>query len=212
MSDFIDTLLEAAVTPIGSAIGELLLYASALLIIYLIAHRKTPGFIRSLGLFLPEPRALPPALAAGMLLPLLFVVFLYFRLGMNPAFWKVFVLKIPPLQVLTALVLLALAEELFYRGYLAKRLIGRFGFPAGNAAQAAVFGLIHPVSHWLAGRMSNPADLIGSFVFTAIAGWVFCWLMERRSNGSIVPGWAAHTLSNSIVFFLVNPNNLGWKL
>lgn len=139
-------------------------------------------------------------------------MYLYFRVGMNPALWKSLVPEVPPLQILTALTLLALAEEIFYRGYLGTRLIGRFGFPAGNAAQAVIFGLVHPLLHWLGGRTDSATDLPASFVFTAIAGWVFCYLKERKSDGTIVPGWAAHTLSNCIIFFLVNPNHLGWKL
>ena len=36
-----------------------------------------------------------------------------------------------------------LSEEIFFRGFLARRLIARFGFRAGNAGQALIFGAIH---------------------------------------------------------------------
>ena len=36
-------------------------------------------------------------------------------------------------------------EECLFRGFLLKRLAHRFGFPAGNAVQAAIFGLMHGV-------------------------------------------------------------------
>ena len=36
-----------------------------------------------------------------------------------------------------------LSEEILFRGFLAKRLISRFGFATGNLLQGLVFGILH---------------------------------------------------------------------
>jgi hypothetical protein len=38
---------------------------------------------------------------------------------------------------------------------------------------------------------------------TGIMGWVNGWLNERLGNGSIVPGWIAHGLTNVISYLAV---------
>ena len=47
--------------------------------------------------------------------------------------------------VFQAAVTTALSEEILFRGFLAKRLVSRLGFGAGNTLQALVFGAVHSV-------------------------------------------------------------------
>lgn len=87
----------------------------------------------------------------------------------------------------------ALPEELLFRGFLLKRLANKFGFGIANAIQALVFGLLHGVMFFpLAGAVK--AVLI--IVFTSAVAWFMGYVNEKKSNGSIIPSWIIHTVSN----------------
>ena len=45
-----------------------------------------------------------------------------------------------------AVVRTSLSEELLFRGFLLKRLVGKFGFTIGNITQSLLFGLIHGIA------------------------------------------------------------------
>lgn len=84
----------------------------------------------------------------------------------------------------------ALGEELLFRGLLAGVLFRRLGFAIGNVLQAALFLLPHlallfvSLSFW-------PLLLVQLLV-----GWLLGWLRFR--SASILPGWAAHALLNTL--------------
>ena len=88
----------------------------------------------------------------------------------------------------------ALSEEIFFRGFILKRVQDRAGFAVGNAAQAVLFGLMHGV----------PFGLITKSVFSfllltllpGLMGWYQGWLNEKRCGGSIVPSWILHGCIN----------------
>ena len=97
--------------------------------------------------------------------------------------------------LLYAYVQTGLAEELFFRGFLLKRLVNKFGFGIGNNLQAGVFGVLHVI---LILSLATPG------VFAIIAIWLattgIAWSMgvvnERCAGGSIVPSWLLHGTSN----------------
>ena len=100
-----------------------------------------------------------------------------------------------PAVAVYAVLSTAFWEECFFRGFLLKRLVHRFGFPVGNTAQAAVFGLMHGVMFFVsvgALRALLVTLLIG------LIGWGLGYLNEKQAGGSIFPSWAIHTLSNMI--------------
>jgi uncharacterized protein len=87
-----------------------------------------------------------------------------------------------------AIIVLALAEEMLFRGFLAGLLFRRFGFATGNAIQAALF--LAP--HMLLLLVSTVLWPILPLQLTA--GWVLGWLRER--SNSIGPPWLLHSLTN----------------
>jgi membrane protease YdiL (CAAX protease family) len=91
-----------------------------------------------------------------------------------------------------------LAEEILFRGFLLKRLSSRFGFNAGNAVQAVLFGLVHGI---LLFRSVTVVFAILIIVFTAVIGWLMGYLNEK-AGGSIVPSWIIHGLSNFASSFI----------
>ena len=102
---------------------------------------------------------------------------------------------------LRALVQTSLTEELVFRGLIGRNLIRRWGFPAGNSVQAALFGLMHLLLLLL------PAATIGAVagwvVATAAAGWILGWVNHRYATGSILPGWAMHGGGNLAAYLIL---------
>ncbi len=86
------------------------------------------------------------------------------------------------------IVILALAEEVLFRGLLAGLLFRRFGFQIGNAIQAAVFLAPHLLLLLVSLRLWPLLPL------QLIAGWVLGWLRHR--SDSIAPGWLLHAVIN----------------
>ena len=97
--------------------------------------------------------------------------------------------------LLHAVVQTALSEEILFRGFLGKRLIGRFGFAIGNTVQAVAFGLMH-VALFASFVTPVPLALIGAL--TAANGWIVGWINEECAGGSIVPGWLLHATANLV--------------
>lgn len=92
----------------------------------------------------------------------------------------------------------ALAEELLFRGLLGKRLIARLGFVAGNACQAALFGLVHLLV--ALSPLATPGLVATLVIFTSATGFINGWLNEKWGRGSILPGWTAHAAANLIAY------------
>lgn len=88
-----------------------------------------------------------------------------------------------------------LSEEIFFKGFLTKRLIRKFGFQLGNGLQSLMFGLMH-------GVMFLPsAGMLGGLIvmlITGIAGWAMGWINEKESDGSIVSSWLLHGVANYV--------------
>ena len=100
-----------------------------------------------------------------------------------------------PAVAVYAVLSTAFWEECLFRGFLLKRLAHRFGFPAGNAVQAATFGLMHGVMFFASVGVLR-AILVT--LLTGMTGWGLGYLNEKQAGGSIFPSWAIHALSNLI--------------
>lgn len=88
-----------------------------------------------------------------------------------------------------------LSEEIFFRGFLTKRLINKFGFQLGNSIQGFLFGLMHGVLFMM---LLNPLQLIIIILITGVAGYLLGWINEKQSNGSIISSWLIHGIVNTI--------------
>ena len=87
-----------------------------------------------------------------------------------------------------------LSEELFFRGFLCKRLSNRFGFVAGNLVQSLCFGLLHGIPFGIATGKVVVCVLLT--LLPAVIGYVQGWLNEKEAGGSIIPSWILHSLMN----------------
>ncbi|MCL1964249.1 MAG: CPBP family intramembrane metalloprotease [Firmicutes bacterium] len=86
----------------------------------------------------------------------------------------------------------ALPEELFFRGFLGRRLINKLGFYIGNTIQAVLFGLLHGATLFPALGIATPLLVIA---FTAALGWLMGYVSEK-ADGSILPNWCLHGIAN----------------
>lgn len=84
-------------------------------------------------------------------------------------------------------------EEILFRGFLLKRLSGRFGFSAGNAVQSALFGLLHGAMFF---EMTGITQAILIMGFTGGIAWSMGYVNEQKAGGSILPGWCIHAIAN----------------
>jgi uncharacterized protein len=102
-------------------------------------------------------------------------------------------------------------EELFWRGFLGKRLVVKFGFAAGNLVQSLLFGLLHGVGFFwmlmvLRGHGALEISLLSitlkCILITSIVGfggWILGYLTEKVAGGSIIPAFIAHALGNFLL-------------
>lgn len=87
------------------------------------------------------------------------------------------------------------SEELFFRGFLTKRLMHKFGFKIGNVIQGLIFGLVHGL------MFISIAGLLGTILIILLTGILGClmgWINEKQSDGSIVSSWLIHGFANTL--------------
>jgi membrane protease YdiL (CAAX protease family) len=89
----------------------------------------------------------------------------------------------------------AFSEELFFRGFLTKGFINKFGFQLGNTIQSLLFGFMHSL------MFISKAGLLGTIIIillTGMVGWLMGWINEKQSNGSIISSWLLHGCANTL--------------
>lgn len=102
-------------------------------------------------------------------------------------------LKAIPAIIIYAAFNTSLPEEVLFRGFLLKRLKKLFIFNVANLIQAVLFGVLHGLMfHSLVGYTT----MILIILFTGIVAWLMGRINELYSDGSILPSWIIHTLSN----------------
>ncbi len=93
-----------------------------------------------------------------------------------------------------------LSEEILFRGFLGKRLICKFGFLKGNLLQTGIFILPHVFTF----GKSPTLEVIFGLINAAIIGYVFGYIMDKKSNGSILPIIICHGVVNITSSIIIN--------
>ena len=137
-----------------SAILQVLLFAAIPFLVYLIKNKSPKGFLNYIGL----KRSTKKANLLGLLVTIILVLPLLILILTNEEFKRIMTNpesvtgKIKQMGIgveavvtilIAALVKTSLSEEIFFRGFLAKRLIAVTNFKTGNLIQAFIFGIIH---------------------------------------------------------------------
>jgi membrane protease YdiL (CAAX protease family) len=199
------------ISAVLSSVLQVLVFTAIPFAVYLATRRRARGFWSYVGLVRPERRTL--LLGAGLALVLAAAMLAVFA---APAFRGMLTapntvtgrLIAQGVTAETALLILlyagiqtSLSEEILFRGFLAKRLIGRMGFRWGNLVQALLFGSVHLLLFvGPAGQALTAPRLVTLLATTSAIGWLLGWLNERRGNGSILPSWLAHAVTNLVTY------------
>ena len=195
-----------------ASIMQVILFSAIPLIVFLAKHKTFKGFLKYIG-FVPTTRkAVLYAIPASLLyfLPLLLLV------KLNPAIRSMMLdassvtgmfrqmslnFNTVVILLIVAVVKTSLAEEIFFRGFVAKRLIAALGFVKGNFLQATIFGLVH--SLLFAPVLKNIFLLLLVFSYPFAAAYFIGYLNEKMGNGSILPGWVMHGLANVLAYAII---------
>lgn len=187
-----------------SAVLQVIVLTAVPFLWYLAANRRAAGFLRWIGLYRAGrfPVKCVLGIFAGFLavtaLPYLwlyhtgsltysgFTLDAYRTYGWSPLTFGTI--------LVWAVVQTSLSEEIFFRGFLAKRLARVFGMRSGCAVQGLIFGLIHLPAVW--GRGFLPAVTVVGL--TGGIGFALAWLSQEKAEGSILYGWMIHAAVNII--------------
>jgi len=201
-----------------SSLIQLAVLAAIPFFYHLIRRKKWQGFLRYIGWYQPTKKAMWAATAIALLVGGMFLVMLVAvpslkqeMLSPDTATGKLiqnlnvrgFSVDLFLSLAIIAWIQTALAEEIFFRGFLAKGLIRRFGFSVGNVLQALFFGLLHG-GLLLAVSGQSVASWMVLFIvlMPAVCGWLIGWNNEKAGGGSILPGWWAHGLGNTAAYLM----------
>jgi len=192
-----------------SAVLQIAVFSLIPFLVYVIRYKKIKGFLNYIGLKRSTRRANLLALLIVILLALPVLLLSVFNddfkaIMTHPdsvtgKFWAAGFSTEALLTVLVAaLFKTALAEEIFFRGFLAKRLIAATNFQTGNLIQAIIFGAIHSLLFLAISK--NVFFLSVIFIFPALGAWFKVYLNEKLAGGSIIPGWIAHGAGNLVSY------------
>ena len=190
------------ITELISGIIQVIILSIIPFLWWVITAKKKEGFFHWIGIKKIETENRNKFLLFSGLCILFYLIFgtllLYMTKDIESATSKFNGLKFIglPSVLVYAFLGTALSEEIFFRGFLAKRLISKLGFKTGNLIQGILFGLIHIVLMLLA-NISGIIILIIIGVFTGLIGWFMGYINEKMANGSILPGWIIHGLANT---------------
>jgi len=185
-----------------SSIAQIILFSIIPFVWWLICGRKEHNFLGWLGLKRPVIRnkikCIITFLAALiiLLIPSFIIIPLFIdksAMATSQFSGEGISALIPAL--IYAFLQTGFSEELFFRGFLTKRLIHKFGFLAGNTVQGLLFGLVHGI------MFISKAGLLGTVIIitlTGTVGFLMGFLNEKQSNGSIFSSWLLHGCANTL--------------
>lgn len=200
------------INEILNAVIQILVFSLIPFLVYLAKTKKIKGFFNYIGLKKSTKKANLLAIPVSLifLIPPLCLSFFnddFRKIMTDPAtmtgkFRTMGFGAEPLIIILTAAIFkTALAEEILFRGFIAKRLISKMGYLWGNVIQSFIFGLLHLLLFIMI--TGNVFFLIFIMIFASLSGYLCAYLNEKQANGSIVPGWIAHGLANIISYSVI---------
>lgn len=182
-------------------------------IFFLFRKDKSVTFLRYIGFYRPSSTSMMYAVVTSIIFLVSAIGVVYVDEGVRQIVFnppsitgKLRMMELGIVSVITLLVIsllkTSLSEEIFFRGFIGKRLIYLLGFSRGNLLQAVIFGALHLL---LFMHLVKPSFFALAFitVFSTLAGWVIGFIKEKYGAGSIIPGWIAHALGNTLSYFII---------
>ena len=129
---------------------QLVIFSFIPLIWWFVTARKREGFFNWIGLKKIKTKKIKPYFTTFIISILFFLLSAYWIIPSfvkisNLATWQFVGLGLRALlpALIYSFIQTGLSEEIFFRGFLAKRFINKFVFSAGNIIQALLFGFLH---------------------------------------------------------------------
>ena len=188
-----------------SGIVELLIVSVIPFITWLIWSRKKVGFFDWIGLkpIQSQQKGRLVLIIFGFTLLSFLLSFVLFRwlYSIKTGFADFSGKGIGALPTILAIAILgtALPEEIFFRGFLLKRLQGKLGFLGANLVQSLLFGLMHALMFI---QQTDVLIAMVIFAYTSLIAYVLGAINEKKANGSILPSVFIHALANTVVGLL----------
>jgi membrane protease YdiL (CAAX protease family) len=201
------------INEIISTVLQIIVFTLIPFIFFLLRKDKTLTFFRYIGLTVPTAKSLIYVIFVSLIFLIAAIGLTFIDSSIKEVLFSPHTvtgkLRLMGLNITSVTILLIIAlfktsfaEEILFRGFIAKRLINKFGFKIGNVAQSFVFGVLHLLLFSLLIETTFAA-LTFIFIFSSLAGWVIGFIKEKHANGSIIPGWVAHGLGNTISYFII---------
>lgn len=187
------------VSKIISSIIEIILISFLPFIWWLISAKKKENFFNWIGLKKIDNKNKKSTLINTIVISLVFmtvsILTLYLIKDIETATSEFKGLGISALlpALIYAIFNTSLPEEIFFRGFLLKRLSNKFGFRIANVIQSIILGLLHGIMFF---SLVGVVKAIIIILFTGIVAYAMGYVNEKKSNGSILPSWFIHALSN----------------
>lgn len=189
------------ISKLMNGIMELLIVSIIPFITWLIWSRKKVGFFDWIGLKKVESQQKRRLLLTILGISLLFLLFSIVVLSWfdssqtaTAAFSGKGMGALPAIMAY-AILGTALPEEIFFRGFLLKRLQGKLGFLGANLVQSLVFGLIHALMFI---QITGYLRAMAIMAFITLIAYIFGAINEKKAGGSVF----IHALANTIVGLL----------
>lgn len=187
------------VNKIISSIVEIVLMGFVPFIWWLVTARKKEKFLKWIGIKGIEKENQKAAWISTLVISLLFipvsVYTLYIIKDIETATSEFKGLGISALlpALIYAIFNTSLPEEIFFRGFLLKRLSNKAGYRIANILQSMMFGLLHGIMFF---SLVGIVKAVMVIVLTGAIAFAMGYVNEKKANGSILPSWFIHALSN----------------
>jgi len=195
-----------------SAVLQLLFFTLIPFIFFLFRKDKSVSFVRFIGLYQAPSKSLTLAALTSLIFVAATIALAFVSEDIREMMTtppsitgKIremgFSLSAVLIILITALIKTSLAEEILFRGLIAKRLIAWLGFQKGNLLQSFIFGILHFMLFWFSHASVFAA--VFTFALSGVGAYLIGIVNEKYASGSIIPGWVAHGLGNVLSYTLI---------
>ena len=187
------------VNKIISSIMQIILFSLIPLIWWLITARKKESFFKWIGLKKIEKENKKSSVVNMLPIAISYLIVSFITIYLikdietvTSEFAGMGVSALLP-ALIYAIFNTALPEEILFRGFLLKRIASKFGYMIANIIQSTIFGLLHGFMFFYVLGIVKTIVII---FFTGIIAFAMGYINEKKANGSILPSWFIHALSN----------------
>ncbi|MFI3231596.1 MAG: CPBP family intramembrane glutamic endopeptidase [bacterium] len=191
--------MKLLIVQILNAVIQVMLFSFLPLIWWFFRGRKNEGFFSWIGLKLISNNDRKKVLLFSSVPLFVFIVlsvyilFLLKDIQLATSEFNGLGIKALPSAIVYSFIKTGLSEEIIFRGFILKILSNKINFTLANIIQSILFGLLHGVLFF---SFVNPVIAFIIIIFTGIIGGFMGYINEEKANGSILPSWIIHGLSN----------------